>query len=109
MSFRRKTILGIALIEIVLLLILISSGLNFLKSSNQDQLIQRSHTTARLFAASTKEAILTTDLASLESFLNEVLSHPEIVYARVMGDGVVLAQGGDPVALHRPFREDDRL
>jgi len=109
LSFRRKTILGIALIEIVLLLILISSGLNFLKSSNQDQLIQRSHTTARLFAASTKEAILTTDLASLESFLNEVLSHPEIVYARVMGDGVVLAQGGDPVALHRPFREDDRL
>ncbi|HRY18482.1 MAG TPA: PAS domain S-box protein [Candidatus Competibacteraceae bacterium] len=109
MSFRRKTILGIALIEIILLLILISSGLSFLKSSNQDQLIQRSRITARLFAVSTKEAILTTDLASLESFLNEVLSHPEIVYARVIGDGIVLAQGGDPVALHRPFREDDRL
>lgn len=109
MSFRRKTILGIALIESILLMILIISGLNFLKSSNQDQLIQRSRITARLFAASTKEAVLATDLASLESFLNEVLSHPEIVYARIVGDGMVLAQGGDPVALHRPFREDDRL
>jgi len=109
LSFRLKTILGIALIESVLLMILIVSGLNFLKSSNQDQLIQRSRTTAQLFAASTKEAILTTDLAALESFVSEILSHPEIVYARIIGDSVILAEGGDPGVLKRPFQEDHQL
>jgi len=80
MSFRLKTILGIALIQSVLLLILVISALNFLSQSNEEQLIQHAESTSRLFANATKDAVLTTDLATLESFVEEILSNPAIVY-----------------------------
>jgi diguanylate cyclase (GGDEF)-like protein len=107
MSFRLKTILGIASIELVLLSMLIWSSLEFLKTSNEEELIKRAATTATLFATTTQDAVLTTDVASLESFVKEVLKNPGLVYARVIGttDGV-LAQGGDPQALARPFVSD---
>ncbi|MCP3870947.1 MAG: PAS domain S-box protein [Gammaproteobacteria bacterium] len=95
MSFRFKTILGIAFIESVLLLILIISGLDFLSNSNEEQLRQRAETTSRLFANATKDAVLATDLATLESFVAEILTNPDIVYTRISSDGVVLAEGGD--------------
>ena len=40
MSFRLKTVLGIAVIEVVLLAILVISGLNYLKSSNENELFR---------------------------------------------------------------------
>lgn len=107
MSFRLKTILGIAGIEVVLLTLLIWNSLEFLKTSNEEELIKRAATTATLFATTTKDAVLTTDVASLESFVKEVLKNPGLVYARVISttDGV-LAQGGDPQALARAFVSD---
>jgi diguanylate cyclase (GGDEF)-like protein len=107
MSFRVKTILGIAGIEVALLTLLIWSSLGFLKTSNEEELIKRAATTATLFATTTKDAVLTTDVASLDSFVNEVLKNPGLVYARVISttDGV-LAQGGDPQALTRAFVSD---
>ena len=107
MSFRVKTILGIAGIEVALLTLLIWSSLGFLKTSNEEELIKRAATTATLFATTTKDAVLTTDVASLDSFVNEVLKNPGLVYARVISttDGV-LAQGGDPQALIRAFVSD---
>ena len=94
MSFRLKTILGIALIESVLLLILVISGLTFLSDSNEDQLLQRAQTTSRLFANATKDAVLSTDLATLESFVEEIMSNPDIVYVRIRNNSMVLAEGG---------------
>jgi len=108
MSFRLKTILGIAVIEAVLLAILIFSGLRWLHDSNEAQHIERGATTARLFATTTKNAVLTTDLASLESFVGEALTNPGIVYARVRNEeGLVLAKGGSESALARPFVADE--
>lgn len=108
MSFRLKTILGIAAIEAILLAILIFSGLRWLHDSNEKQLIDHSATTAQLFATTTKNAVLTTDLASLESFVAEALNNPGIVYARVRNDeGLILAEGGSENALARPFIADD--
>ena len=107
MSFRLKTIMGIAAIEAILLAILIFSGLRWLRDSNEEQLIQRGVTTARLFATTTKDAVLTTDLASLESFVREALNNPGVIYARVRDeDGRVLAAGGDESSLARPFAPD---
>lgn len=107
MSFRCKTILGIATIEAVLLLILVGTGLGFMHQSNEQELIKRATTTATLFATTTKDAVLTTDLASLESFVQEVMKNSGLVYARVRDmDGVVLAQRGDVAALARPFVVD---
>ena len=107
MSFRLKTILGIALIEAVLLAVLIVTGLRWLQESNQDQLLQRAETSAHLFATLTKDAVLAADLATLESFVQEVITNPGIRYARVRdAQGGVLAKAGDEVALARTFVPD---
>lgn len=110
MSFKFKTIMGIAAIEAILLCILIWSSLAYLNKSNQQELVQRARTTSKLFAAMTKDALLSTDLATLDSFIGEIIQNPGVVYARVVSltDGV-LAEGGDPPALARRFSADTLL
>ena len=107
MSFRLKTILGIAAIQAILLAALVISGLRWLKDSNEEQLIQRGVATARLFAATAKDAVLATDLASLQSFVQDALMTPGVVYARVRDSaGRVLAEDGEAAALARAFAVD---
>ena len=107
MSFRLKTILGIALIETLLLFILIISGINFLIDSNEAQLRHRAETTSRLFANAVKDALLTTDLATLASFVEESLNNPDIVYIRITSNGASLAEAGDRAILQQ-IRAPDR-
>jgi len=109
-SFRLKTILGIALIEAILLLILISMTLDYLKSTNYDALVKRASTTATLFATTTKDGVLSYDLASLEAFVSEVMKNPDLKYARVLGpQGQLFARGGDQAALNRAFVADIKV
>ncbi|WP_372880100.1 PAS domain S-box protein [Psychromonas sp.] len=95
MSFRLKTILSIALIGSILLLVLILSMINFLNQSNQTQLQQRADSTSHLFARTVKDAVLSTDLASLDSFIKEIVNMPDMVYARISNNQFVLAEGGN--------------
>ena len=110
MSLRIKTILGVALIEALLLILLVSMTLNYLKTTNYSSLAKRATTTAELFSTTTKDAILSYDLASLESFVSEVLKNPDLSYARVLGpDGEVFASGGDPEGLDKDFIDDKNV
>lgn len=110
MSLRLKTILGIATIEAILLLLLISMTLDYLRATNYEGLIKRASTTATLFATTSKNAVLSYDLASLESFVDEVLKNPDLVYARVLGPGEqVFAEAGDQKALAAPFHSDTEV
>lgn len=110
MSFRLKTILGVASIEAVLLIILVGTSHKFMYDSNEEELIKRASTTATLFATTTKNAVLATDLASLDEFVREVLKNPGLVYARVTdADNNVLVKGGNSQALARPFVSDHNL
>ncbi len=106
MSFRSKTILGIAVIEAILLIFLIWNALNFLRSSTEDELIKRAHTTVKLLATMTEDAVITTDLARLESFLNEVIQNPDLVYVRIYDRSRLLASAGENQALAKPFSLD---
>jgi len=107
MSFRLKTILGVAFIEGILLIIVVWSSLDYLRSSNQQAAIDRATTTANLFATTTKDAVIATDLATLESYVNELLTNDGILYARVKGqEDIILAEAGDPQLLSRLFSED---
>jgi signal transduction histidine kinase len=109
-SFRLKTILGIALIEAVLLLVLISMTLDYLKSTNYEALVKRASTTATLFATTTKDGVLSYDLASLEAFVSEVMQNPDLKYARVLGpQGQLFASGGDKTALNHSFVADIKV
>jgi signal transduction histidine kinase len=83
MSFRFKTVMGIALIEAGLLLLLVLSGLTYLRTSNEEALATKASTMARLFATTIKRAVIATDLASLEEFMDEVAKNPDLVYAAV--------------------------
>jgi len=109
MSFRLKIIIGVVAIQAVMLLILIWNGLNVLRNSNEQALLKRTDTTVKLFASTTQSAVLATDLSALESFVDELLTNPGIVYARVLSKQDVLAQGGDKPALARKFVVDTSL
>ncbi len=109
MSFRIKTILGIVFIQAALLLLLTLYGINTLKSSNDQELQKRVATAGALFASTTKNAVLASDLAALESFVNELLTNPDLIYARVIGRQSVLAEGGDPAALAKGFSVDEHF
>ncbi len=110
MSFRLKTILGVALIEAVLLTILVWSGLRYIESTNEREFVQRAQATVNSFAVTAKDAVLATDLDSLESFVSEVMTNPGVLYARVVdSDGQVLAAEGDATARGRAFSSDSTL
>ncbi len=108
MSFRLKVSLGVAAMQAIMFLTLIWSGLHSLHTSNETEMIARASTTAKLFATLAKDAVLSMDLASLDSFVAEVLSNPGVVYAECDRQHV-LAQDGDPEALSRPFERDQHF
>jgi PAS domain S-box-containing protein len=93
MSFRLKTILGVALIEAILLAVLIWNSIEILTNSVEDGLTKRAFTTTRLFADAAKDAVISSDLATLDTLVNELTRNPDLAYVRVLGsDNVVLAQ-----------------
>ncbi len=110
MSFRLKTIIGIALIEVILLTVLIVSGIYYLRASNAAQVKGRATTTARLLATMTSDPVVTMDLATLDALISESLRNPGIVYVRVKNrNDVVLSAGGDVSALSAPFKADESV
>ncbi len=110
MSFRLKTVLGIACIEALLLTILVISGLNYLSSSNAAQLERRAATTAKLVATMTGDAVIAVDLATLDVLVDQALSNPDLVYLRIRTtNGTVLSEGGKVEALAAPFIQDQTV
>lgn len=110
MSFRLKTILGIALIQTVLLLLLIFTALNFVKSAQNRDIIDRAQTTINMFATTSRDAILSSDLATLNSACHEILENPAIVYVRILDSHQrVMASAGKQSILDAEFRADESL
>ncbi len=107
MSLRLKTILGVGLIEAILLAVLITTVLNYMRLSNEENLENYVSTTTTLFATTTKDAVLSFDLASLENFVEEILKNQGVLYARILdADNNILASGGDSKRLQKPFIVD---
>ena len=107
MSFRLKTILGIALIECFLLAILLWSSLSFLRSSNEDLLVQRAQMAANFAATGMRDALIATDVATLNNMAQSLMLNRGMTYVRLMNTtGKVLAEAGDSVELAQPFHAD---
>lgn len=109
MSLRLKTIVGIACIELLLLIILVVQSLNFLRDSNEQMLAKRANLSANLFAVTAKDAVIATDLTTLQTFVIKTLEHTDVVYVRVVGTTEILAAGGDPRVLATPFHADSHV
>lgn len=108
MSFRRKTILGIALIQTVLLGILVIVGLRWLHDSNEEQFIQRADAMINLYASNIKDALLASDLEKLNTIAQESTSNRGLEYFRVINaNGVVLTSAGNEQLLQKTFKLDD--
>jgi len=105
-SFRLKTILGIALIEAVLLALLVVLGVHSVQQLGRNELATRAATTATLAQAMVEDAVVATDLGALQTFVKAVAATRGVVYARILADGRVLAAAGPSDALARPFIPD---
>ncbi|WP_375754004.1 ATP-binding protein [Vibrio sp. HN007] len=108
-SFRAKTIIGIAVIEIVLLVILIISALSFLGNSNEKQLIQRAYATTTMFSHAVKDSVLVMDLATMDDLVNDIIDLDDVLYVRIISSGRLLASGGDPALLNISSSIDESL
>ncbi len=106
LSFRAKTVLGVGLIEFLLLALLVWSSLDFVSQASLDAVAERAGSSATQFATLAKDAVLSEDLASLHTFVDEVMADPDMVYVRVIGYDVALVKRGDQAALNQPFQPD---
>ncbi|EJG1649110.1 response regulator [Vibrio parahaemolyticus] len=111
MTLRSKTIIGIALIEALALGVLIISGLNWFKSSNETSLEVGSQNLVSVFAQASRDAVIATDLAYLDSFARSVVSEHKLAYIRIVNqDGIELTLQGDYTGVDtnvRPFDASD--
>jgi len=108
-SFRLKTILGVAFIEMTLLVILVWNANQLMRDSGEDQLVQRASTAVTLFASMVKDPVISYDLATLETFVTELMKNEGLVYVRIFDQDQMLASAGDQEALLRPFVADYSL
>lgn len=107
LSFRWRTVLGVALIEAALLLVLITVVLQQMREASEYSLQRYAETTAALFARTAQDAVLGYDLATLESLVAEIVQEPEVGYVRILRDTEMpLAEAGEESLLQRTFKED---
>jgi two-component system NtrC family sensor kinase len=99
LSLKAKTILGTALIQGALLLMLVFIVTKFMADIANENLIKRAQITAKLFATTVKNSVLSDDLISLDSIVTEVVNNPgdEVAKASRMG------------ALTRSFKADIKV
>ena len=106
MSVRLKTIIGVACIEAILLVILIGNNLVDFSAQSELELISRAKTASSLFATISKDAIISSDIASLEDYVKEFTKNEGVVYARILSGKKVLASYGTTSHLNAGFQED---
>ena len=110
LSLRNKTILGIAVIEATLLVILVFTAVDFMRNTLGNDLIKRASTIATLFATTTKDAVLSHDLASLEAYCAELMKNPDMAYVRILNsESQILAEAGIMDFLSADFIADEQL
>ncbi|WP_299791100.1 PAS domain S-box protein [uncultured Shewanella sp.] len=95
MSFRLKTVLGIALIEGVLLLLLVYTSVDYLRSSNEAEIEKRADSIVTLFAAAAKDAVISTDVSTLQVLANELLANTQVLYVNVYDKNSLLVRLGE--------------
>jgi len=84
MSIRLKIILSVVITEALLLIILVGGLYQYSKHANEEALSDYITTTKRLLVTTTQDAIISFDLATLESYLEEALLNEKIAYIRIL-------------------------
>jgi uncharacterized membrane protein affecting hemolysin expression len=104
-SLRTQALLAIGLVEAVMLVVLLYSVFHFIEGSSRQEVERRALSIAEVFAATASDNVLSLDLASLQSFVQEIAETPGTAFARVVdSQGRLLAEAGDREALNQDFR-----
>ncbi|WP_415904842.1 EAL domain-containing protein [Neptuniibacter sp. QD48_55] len=82
MKFRTKTILGVAVIELILLGILTLNFISMLRDSNQEEALRKVKLTESLMIAASEDAVISYDIATLQSLADNVIQTQELAYVR---------------------------
>ncbi len=106
MSFRLKIILGILLVQVLMLLVVVWSNFQFLRTSNEVELSKHAFSASTVTAALIKRPVLGSDLASLQGVLHDILVQSGADYIRISDQSGVIMELGNPESLARPFEED---
>ncbi|GMQ49398.1 ATP-binding protein [Vibrio sp. 10N] len=106
MKFRTKLIVGIASIEVVFLLVIVLSALNFLTDSNRELFQNKMDTALSLLQQSSIDALLTYDIARLESLANDLLSDPDVLLVKIEMSGTEVVRVGQQVDLSLPLPQE---
>lgn len=93
LSFRVKTILGIAIIESCFLFVLIFNSLLILKQSHQAEFDQRATTLSKLFSVAATDAVLSSDVATLQTLIDALLTNPDVLAIKVYDNINLLGEG----------------
>ncbi|MGL6261459.1 ATP-binding protein [Vibrio sp. WXL210] len=94
MKFRTKTVLGIALIELIFLVVLVFFAVKFIGNSNIEQFENKMTIAMSLIKISSADALLTYDLAVLERIALSALSDANISNVKMyIGDQTVVSVG----------------
>ncbi|QSP93969.1 PAS domain S-box protein [Marinobacter salinisoli] len=100
MSFRWKTILGIAFIEVVFLSLLIWQALSFLETSAEKAVLKRANDTVQLASSVLLDALISYDLASLKEQVEQIGSLEGVHYAQLQGyERILVSVGAQPETL----------
>ncbi len=95
------------MIELTVMVALIGFNHFALGGSASTQLYERAEAVSRIFANAVSDAVIATDLATLDATIASAVSDEEVTYLRIKSaSGAVLAQGGDAAALATPFVRD---
>ena len=93
MTFRSKTILGVALLQILLVTVLLVTTLGAMTLAAREEVERRAEVTARLIGASAKDAMVSKDFATLDALTAEARAANSVAYLRFVDEnGAVLSQ-----------------
>ena len=107
MTFRLKTIIGIALIETIFLSLIVWSSLSYLRNSSLEDISYQAESISSLFVTAIKDAVISRDLDSLSGSIENILDDKGVLYVRVYHGSDLIMEGGSSMFLSSPFIADD--
>nr|WP_237732554.1 PAS domain S-box protein [Shewanella schlegeliana] len=75
-------------------MLLVYTSVDYLKTSNQTEIEKRASSTASLFAAAAKDAVISSDLSTLNVLANELLTTSQVLYVNIYDQNRLLVSVG---------------
>jgi len=110
MSFRIKTFTGLLTIQVLFISLVFYVCLKIIQESTEKAINKRAATTSSLFSTLAKNSVISYDLATLETYVSDLLKQPGMVYVRIFdSENNVLFKKGAKAALQRTFQQDSNI